>query len=57
MLYHSIYPQLNPASPRKDNNNADGLSQPVKFPEDIQVILRSDRNDYGNLYIGNLETA
>lgn len=29
----------------------------VKFPEDVQVILRADRPTTGNLFIGNVEAA
>ncbi len=32
-------------------------SKEVKFPEDIQVILRADRQQSGNLYMGNIEAA
>ena len=56
MLYHSIYPQVNTSPVSKQQESVNKL-QPVKFPEDVQVIIRSDRNDYGNLYIGNLEAA
>jgi len=29
----------------------------VRYPEDIQVIIRSDRIICGNLYVGNVEAA
>jgi hypothetical protein len=29
-------------------------SNEVKFPEDIQVILRADRQQSGSLYMGNI---
>ena len=56
MLYHSIYPQVTP-SPTKNQSHPKGKTQNIRFPEDVQIILRSDRNNYGNLYIGNLESA
>ena len=55
-MYHSIYPQIN-HSLQKNNCNSNHQLQPVKYPEDIQIIIRSDRHTYGNLYIGNLEAA
>ena len=54
MMYHSIYPQISTVSPASKNKHNQKTAQLVKFPEDIQVIVRSDRKDYGNLYIGNL---
>ena len=56
MIYHSIYPQASPQQTNKKSSSSVN-PQPIKFPEDVQVILRSDRNNYGNLYIGNLESA
>ena len=56
MLYHTIFPQVN-LSPTKGQTAHQAPLQPVKFPEDVQIILRSDRSAYGNLYIGNLEAA
>lgn len=35
----------------------DKQNKPVKYPEDIQVILRSDRIVCGNLYVANVEAA
>jgi len=29
----------------------------VKFPADVQVVVRSDRQHYGNLFIGNIEAS
>jgi hypothetical protein len=57
MLYHSIYPQITKFSPTSRNKQSSSQSLSVKFPEDIQVIVRSDRKDYGNLFIGNIEAA
>ena len=56
MLYQTIFPQVN-LSPGKGQVAPTSPLQPVKFPEDLQIILRSDRSSYGNLYIGNLEAA
>lgn len=30
---------------------------PIHFPEEIHIILRSDRLNYGNLYLSNIEAA
>ena len=55
MLYRSIYPQIHSLSPTRGNARHQKHPQPIDFPEDIQIIVRSDRNNYGNLYIGNFE--
>jgi len=31
--------------------------QQVRYPEDIQIIIRSDTHAHGNLFLGNLEAA
>lgn len=57
MLYKSIYPH--PESPLllKQSKKVHQEQLPIHFPQDYQVIVRSDRLGYGNLYIGNLEAA
>lgn len=57
MFYSSIYPQLSPNPERISTIHEDQDQTNIKFPEDIQIILRSDRKDYGNLFVGNLEAA
>lgn len=57
MFYNSIYPQLSPNPQRISTIHEDKDQTNIKFPEDIQIILRSDRKDYGNLFVGNLEAA
>lgn len=56
MLYRNIYPQITNHTNSKTSRSPSSLPS-VKFPEDIQIIVRSDRSDYGNLFIGNLEAA
>ena len=57
MLHHSIYPQINSNSHTSKDKHNSKLRQSVKFPSDIQIILRSDRKDYGNLFVSNIEAA
>lgn len=43
MLYRSIYPQVTLSADKTKREKHLGQVQPIKFPEDIQIILRSDR--------------
>lgn len=53
MLYKSIYPH--PEAPIANCQSSKQEETPlILFPEEIQIIVRSDRQGYGNLYLGNL---
>ena len=42
---------------KPSTNQNSSTKKEIKFPEDVQVILRADKIDRGNLFMGNIEAA